>query len=191
MDQTSWLLLLYSLPTQRNTERVAVWRRLKRLGAVQLNDFDLPAAGSAGPVRAFPMAGETDSRLAAATRRSCARRRSKAAATKDWSHFSIPRAMPEYADLKKTLQPLADKKEGATRSLASRTGALDATISRASRDRFFRTARAAHEVAMFLRKMERKKSQRRAAATQSQKIIAKDSGKLVRARRSIGSVRPG
>src|SRR5690242_8886238 len=31
----SWLLLLYSLPTRRNTERVAVWRRLRKMGAVQ------------------------------------------------------------------------------------------------------------------------------------------------------------
>lgn len=31
----SWLLLLYSLPTKRNTERVAVWRRLRKVGAVQ------------------------------------------------------------------------------------------------------------------------------------------------------------
>ena len=30
-----WLLLLYSLPTKRNTERVAVWRRLRKMGAVQ------------------------------------------------------------------------------------------------------------------------------------------------------------
>jgi hypothetical protein len=36
MKATSWLLLLYSLPTNRNTERVAVWRRLKKLGAVQI-----------------------------------------------------------------------------------------------------------------------------------------------------------
>jgi hypothetical protein len=33
---TSWLLLLFSLPTNRNTERVAVWRRLKRIGAAQI-----------------------------------------------------------------------------------------------------------------------------------------------------------
>jgi hypothetical protein len=36
MDGTSWLLLLYSLPTKRNTERVAIWRRLKKLGAAPL-----------------------------------------------------------------------------------------------------------------------------------------------------------
>ena len=33
---TSWLLLLFSLPINRNTERVAVWRRLKKIGAVQI-----------------------------------------------------------------------------------------------------------------------------------------------------------
>src|SRR5204862_7126062 len=36
MKATSWLLLLYSLPTNRNTERVAVCRRFKKMGAVQI-----------------------------------------------------------------------------------------------------------------------------------------------------------
>ena len=36
MKGTSWLLLLFSLPTNRKTERVAVWRRLKKMGAVQI-----------------------------------------------------------------------------------------------------------------------------------------------------------
>jgi hypothetical protein len=36
MKATSWLLLLFSLPTNRNTERVAVWRRLKKMGAAQI-----------------------------------------------------------------------------------------------------------------------------------------------------------
>src|ERR687888_1747336 len=36
MKPDSWLLLLFSLPTNRNTERVAVWRRLKKMGAVQI-----------------------------------------------------------------------------------------------------------------------------------------------------------
>jgi hypothetical protein len=48
MSKPSWLLLLYSLPTKRNTERVAVWRRLKKVGAAQLTTStyllpDLPA----------------------------------------------------------------------------------------------------------------------------------------------------
>src|SRR5215472_6190886 len=36
VKSTSWLLLLFSLPTKRNTERVAMWRRLKKIGAVQI-----------------------------------------------------------------------------------------------------------------------------------------------------------
>jgi len=36
MGATSWLLLLYSLPTRQKTERVAVWRRFKKIGAIQI-----------------------------------------------------------------------------------------------------------------------------------------------------------
>src|SRR5213083_97418 len=36
MRATSWLLLLYSLPTRQNTARVAVWRRFKKIGAIQI-----------------------------------------------------------------------------------------------------------------------------------------------------------
>src|SRR5213592_655633 len=36
MHATSWLLLIYSLPTRQKTERVAVWRRFKKIGAIQI-----------------------------------------------------------------------------------------------------------------------------------------------------------
>src|SRR5205085_237623 len=36
MDQIPWLLLLYSLPAHRNAQRVAVWRRFREIGALQL-----------------------------------------------------------------------------------------------------------------------------------------------------------
>ena len=36
MEQIPWLLLLYSLPAHRNSQRVAVWRRFKKIGALQL-----------------------------------------------------------------------------------------------------------------------------------------------------------
>jgi hypothetical protein len=32
----SWLFLLFNLPAKRSSERVKVWRRLKKFGAVQL-----------------------------------------------------------------------------------------------------------------------------------------------------------
>lgn len=34
--RTNWLLLLYALPTRQNTERVNLWRKLKKFGAVAL-----------------------------------------------------------------------------------------------------------------------------------------------------------
>src|SRR2546423_11803395 len=36
MKSATWLLLLYGLPTKRNSARVSLWRRLKKFGAVQL-----------------------------------------------------------------------------------------------------------------------------------------------------------
>jgi len=36
MKSETWLLLLYGLPTKRNSARVSLWRKLKKFGAVQL-----------------------------------------------------------------------------------------------------------------------------------------------------------
>ncbi len=36
MKTASWLLLLYGLPSRRNAERVSLWRKLKKFGAMQL-----------------------------------------------------------------------------------------------------------------------------------------------------------
>jgi hypothetical protein len=36
LDPLSWLLLLYELPTRRGSQRVSLWRRLKKLGALPL-----------------------------------------------------------------------------------------------------------------------------------------------------------
>ncbi|MEW6363837.1 MAG: chromate resistance protein ChrB domain-containing protein [Acidobacteriota bacterium] len=35
-EKGTWLLLLYTLPARKNAERVHLWRRLKKIGAVQL-----------------------------------------------------------------------------------------------------------------------------------------------------------
>jgi hypothetical protein len=46
MRDDSWLLLLYGLPTKRSAERVRLWRKLKKFGAVQLKSsaYVLPDA---------------------------------------------------------------------------------------------------------------------------------------------------
>jgi DNA-binding transcriptional regulator PaaX len=43
--ERDWLLLIYSIPREPTAPRVAVWRKLKRLGALLLNDaaWVLPA----------------------------------------------------------------------------------------------------------------------------------------------------
>lgn len=45
MVPSSWLLLLYGLPTKQTAERVSLWRKLKKFGALQLKTsaFLLPA----------------------------------------------------------------------------------------------------------------------------------------------------
>src|SRR5258707_14413548 len=35
---TAWLLLLYKIPAEPTARRVAIWRKLKRLGAILLHD---------------------------------------------------------------------------------------------------------------------------------------------------------
>src|SRR5437763_5902865 len=49
-NQRPWLLLLFSLPTKRNSERVEVWRKLRRVGALPLGPpgYVLPNSGSNG-----------------------------------------------------------------------------------------------------------------------------------------------
>jgi hypothetical protein len=46
MRRSSWLLLLYALPTRQTAERVNVWRKFKKFGAVQLKNsaYFLPDA---------------------------------------------------------------------------------------------------------------------------------------------------
>lgn len=36
MKPARWLFLLFGFPTKRKTEQIAVWRRLEKMGAVQI-----------------------------------------------------------------------------------------------------------------------------------------------------------
>ena len=150
---TSWLLLLFSLPTNRNTERVAVWRRLKKMGAVQIKTStyllpDEPAqyeqfqwlaqqirdyGGDSTLVRAQEIEGLTREKVVAM--------------------FNDARAK-DYVDLRKALQ-----------SFIARRKKMDAELAAAELERltrqfreiravdFFDSARG-HDVAMLLRRAE-------------------------------------
>jgi hypothetical protein len=153
MKATSWLLLLFSLPTSCNTERVAVWRRLKKMGAVQIKTStyllpDEPAqyeqfqwlakqirdyGGDSTLVRAQEIEGLTKEKVV--------------------SLFNAVRDK-EYADLRKALQGFISRRR--KRNAESNAVEFERLIKQFRELRqidFFDSPRG-HEVAMLLRRAE-------------------------------------
>jgi hypothetical protein len=152
MDQIPWLLLLYSLPAHRNTERVAVWRRFKKIGALQLTTStyllpDRPAhyehfqwltklirdsGGDATLVRVREIEGLPNEKLV--------------------ERFNKTRDK-EYGFLNKALRGLASKKSAA-QEFADQLERMTRTFRQIREIDFFNSPRA-QDVEMLLRKMER------------------------------------
>jgi len=153
MKATSWLLLLYSLPTNRNTERVAVWRRLKKMGAVQIKTStyllpDEPAqheqfqwlaqqirdyGGDSTLVRAQEIEGLTKEKVV--------------------SLFNAARDQ-DYAALRKSLQTfIARRRKSAAEFATSELERLTKQFRELRQIDFFDSPRG-HEVAMLLRHAE-------------------------------------
>jgi len=172
MKATSWLLLLYSLPTNRNTERVAVWRRLKKMGAVQIKTStyllpDEPAqyeqfqwlaqqirdyGGDSTLVRARDIEGLTRENIIAM--------------------FNDARAK-DYAELRKSLQNFIARRKKVDAELAA------AELERLTRQfrgiraiDFFDSARG-HDVAMLLRRAEGRSRTRQLAVLDAKQYQGK------------------
>jgi len=149
----SWLLLLFSLPTNRNTERVAVWRRLKKMGAVQIKTStyllpDEPAqyeqfqwlaqqirdyGGDSTLVRAQEIEGLTKEKVIAM--------------------FNDARAK-DYAELRKSLQGfIGRRKKIEAETAAAELERLTRQFREIREVDFFDSARG-HDVAMLLRRAE-------------------------------------
>ena len=149
----SWLLLLFSLPTNRNTERVAVWRRLKKMGAVQIKTStyllpDEPAqyeqfqwlakqirdyGGDSTLVRAHEIEGLTKERVIAI--------------------FNDARAK-DYGELRKALQSfIARRKKMDAEEATSEFERLTRRFREVRAVDFFESPRG-HDVAMLLRRAE-------------------------------------
>src|SRR5213080_1843620 len=149
MKATAWLLLLFSLPTNRNTERVAVWRRFKKMGAVQIKTStyllpDEPAqheqfqwlakqirdyGGDSTLVRAQEIEGLTREKVV--------------------SLFNTARDK-EYRDLRKSLQSfIARRKKLNAESAAAELERLTRQFRELREIDFFDSARG-HELAMML-----------------------------------------
>jgi hypothetical protein len=159
---SSWLLLLFSLPTNRNTERVAVWRRLKKMGAVQIKTStyllpDEPAqyeqfqwlaqqirdyGGDSTLVRAQEIEGLTKENVIAM--------------------FNDVRAK-DYAELRKSIQGFI----GRRRKMDAETAAAELErLTRQFREirevDFFESPRG-HDIAMLLRRAEGRSRKRQLA----------------------------
>jgi hypothetical protein len=154
MKATSWLLLLFSLPTNRNTERVAVWRRLKKIGAVQIKTSTYLLPDEAAQYEQFQWLAQQirdyggDSTLVRAQEIEGLSRE------KVVSLFNAARDK-EYVDLRKALQNFISRRRG--KSDAGFAAAELERITKQFRDLrqidFFGSARG-HEVAMLLRRAE-------------------------------------
>jgi hypothetical protein len=153
IEASSWLLLLFTLPTNRNTERVAVWRRLKKMGAVQIKTStyllpDEPAqyeqfqwlaqqirdyGGDSTLVRAQEIEGLTKEKVIAI--------------------FNDARAK-DYAELRKSLQDfIGRRKKMGPEEAASELERLTRQFRTIREVDFFDSARG-HDVAMLLRRAE-------------------------------------
>lgn len=53
MSETEWVLLAYRMPREPSTPRIAVWRKLRRLGAVQLVDGFVALPADPATIEAF------------------------------------------------------------------------------------------------------------------------------------------
>jgi hypothetical protein len=155
----SWLLLLFSLPTNRNTERVAVWRRLKKMGAVQIKTStyllpDAPAqyeqfqwlaqqirdyGGDSTLVRAHEIEGLTKEKVIALFNDNLAK---------------------EYGELRKSLQSfIARRKKIHAEEAVSELERLTRQFREIRAVDFFDSPRG-HDVAMLLRRAEGPKRSR-------------------------------
>ena len=157
---SSWLLLLFTLPTNRNTERVAVWRRLKKMGAVQIKTSTYLLPDEAAQYEQFQWLAQQirdyggDSTLVRAKEIEGLTRE------KVIAMFNDARAK-DYAELRKSLQSFIARRK--------RVDAEEAATELERRTRQFREIRAVdffdsprgHDVAMLLRRAEGPRRSRR------------------------------
>jgi hypothetical protein len=153
MKAVSWLLLLFSLPTNRKTERVAVWRRLKKMGAVQIKTSTYLLPDEAPQYEQFQWLAQQirdyggDSTLVRAQNIEGLSREEIV------SLFNAARDK-EYFDLKKALQDFISRRRKSDAELAAlELERLTKQFRELRQIDFFDSARG-HEVAMLFRRAE-------------------------------------
>jgi hypothetical protein len=159
---TSWLLLLFSLPTNRNTERVAVWRRLKKMGAVQIKTSTYLLPDEPAQYEQFQWLAQQirdyggDSTLVRAQEIEGLSRE------KVIAMFNDVRAK-DYAELRKSLQGfIGRRKKMDAETTAAELERFTRQLREIRQIDFFDSARG-HDVAMLLRRAEGRSRARQVA----------------------------
>jgi len=153
MKPSSWLLLLFSLPTKRKTERVAVWRRLKKMGAVQMKTSTYLLPNEPAQYEQFQWLAQQIRDYGGES--TLVRAQEIEGLTRDEvvSLFNTAREA-EYADLKKALQNFISRRRKLdAESAAGELERLTKQFRELRQIDFFDSARG-HEVAMLLRRAE-------------------------------------
>jgi len=153
MKATSWLLLLFSLPTNRNTERVAVWRRLKKMGAVQIKTSTYLLPDEAVQYEQFQWLAKQIRDYGGDSTLVRAQEIEGLAEEKVVSLFNAARDK-EYVDLRKALQNfIARQRKSDAEFAAAELERLTKQFRELRQIDFFDSPRG-HDVAMLLRRAE-------------------------------------
>jgi hypothetical protein len=153
MKVTSWLLLLFSLPTNRNTERVAVWRRLKKMGAVQIKTSTYLLPDEAAQYEQFQWLAKQIRDYGGDSTLVRAQEIEGLTPEKVVSLFNAARDK-EYVDLRKALQNfIARRRKSDVEFAAAELERLTKQFRELRQIDFFDSPRG-HDVAMLLRRAE-------------------------------------
>jgi hypothetical protein len=156
---TSWLLLLFSLPTNRNTERVAVWRRLKKLGAVQIKTSTYLLPDEAAQYEQFQWLAQQIRDYGGDSTLVRAQEIEGLTKEKVIAMFNEARAK-DYAELRKSLQGfIGRRKKMDAETAPAELERLTRQFREIREVDFFDSARG-HDVAMLLRRAEGPKRSR-------------------------------
>ena len=172
MKPTSWLLLLFSLPTNRNTERVAVWRRLKKLGAVQIKTSTYLLPDETAQYEQFQWLAQQIRDYGGDSTLVRAQEIEGLAKEKVIAMFNDARAK-DYAELRKSLQGfIGRRKKMDAEAAASELERFTRQFREIREVDFFESARG-HDVAMLLRRAEGRGAARQLAVLDAKQYQGK------------------
>jgi hypothetical protein len=172
VKSNSWLLLLFSLPTNRNTERVAVWRRLKKMGAVQIKTSTYLLPDEAAQYEQFQWLAQQIRDYGGDSTLVRAKEIEGLTKEKVIAMFNETRAK-DYAELRKSLQGFIGRRQ----KMEAETAAAELErLTRQFREirevDFFDSPRG-HDIAMLLRRAEGRSRARQLAVLDAKQYQGK------------------